>query len=198
MKALSFFYSIVLCLILTVADSTLARKTAFDGAWEVVTKNGIDLKHRAVFMVESPYAFYTEFDVENKKFVGSLGGVIKVMANRIMLINEFNTWLPDQVGTTYQMVGLLKANQVTFTWLVDNEQVEMVCKRIDDGTSDLAGSWRITDRLRDGEMQVMRQGSRKTIKMITGTRFQWAAFNSESKQFSGTGGGTVEAGWKAH
>lgn len=46
--------------------------------------------------------------------------------------------------------------------------------------------------MREGEMQAMRQGPRKTIKMITGTRFQWAAFNPDTKQFSGTGGGTAE------
>ena len=40
-------------------------------------------------------------------------------------------------------------------------------------------------------MSAMTLGARKTIKMISGTRFQWAAFNSETKQFSGTGGGTV-------
>ncbi|MBO6761639.1 MAG: membrane or secreted protein, partial [Roseivirga sp.] len=63
--------------------------------------------------------------------------------------------------------------------------------RIDDGNSDLAGAWRITDRMRNGEMQAMQLGARKTIKMITGSRFQWAAFNPETKQFSGTGGGKV-------
>ena len=39
-------------------------------------------------------------------------------------------------------------------------------------------------------MQAMRMGSRKTMKVLSGTRFQWAAFNVETKEFSGTGGGT--------
>ena len=31
---------------------------------------------------------------------------------------------------------------------------------------------------------------RKTMKIVSGTRFQWIAYNTETKQFSGTGGGT--------
>ena len=192
MKALSTLLSVTICFLFTSIDTMKNRNTVFDGAWEVVTMNGEQLGHRGVFMVEAPYAFYTEFDVEEKKFVGSLGGGIEVVANRIMFTNEFNTWMPEEIGKTYQMTGKLQADLVTFTWPVGDSVVEMVAKRIDDGVSDLAGSWRITDRMRDGEMKAMRQGPRKTIKMITGTRFQWAAFNPDTQQFSGTGGGTAE------
>lgn len=36
----------------------------------------------------------------------------------------------------------------------------------------------------------MQKGPRKTIKLLTGGRFQWVALNPETKQFFGTGGGT--------
>ena len=39
-------------------------------------------------------------------------------------------------------------------------------------------------------MDIHQTGPRKTLKMLTGTRFQWFAINPETKQFSGTGGGT--------
>ena len=32
-----------------------------------------------------------------------------------------------------------------------------------------------------------------TVKILSGDRFQWAAFNYETKEFSGTGGGTYTA-----
>jgi hypothetical protein len=38
-------------------------------------------------------------------------------------------------------------------------------------------------------MAEMRPGARKTIKILSGTRFQWAAINSETGDFFGTGGG---------
>lgn len=37
---------------------------------------------------------------------------------------------------------------------------------------------------------MMQRGPRKTIKLLTGSRFQWVAINPQTKQFSGTGGGT--------
>ena len=45
--------------------------------------------------------------------------------------------------------------------------------------------------IRDGETQ-LRDTSRprKTMKILSGTRFQWIAYNTETKQFMGTGGGT--------
>ena len=48
-------------------------------------------------------------------------------------------------------------------------------------------SGRINDRkteLRDTDQP------RKTMKILSGTRFQWIAYNTETKQFMGTCGGT--------
>jgi hypothetical protein len=42
----------------------------------------------------------------------------------------------------------------------------------------------------DGTIQKRTQGARKTMKILSGTRFQWIAYNNETKEFSGTGGGT--------
>lgn len=164
---------------------------ALEGAWELSTFNGTDLGHRGVLLIEAPYAFYTEFDVDQKKFVGSRGGSIEIIANRLFFNTEFDTWSEDQIGKRIEMTADLKANHVSLSYEVGEMTNTLVFNRIDDGTSDLAGSWRITDRMQNGNMQAMQLGARKTIKMITGTRFQWAAFNPETRQFSGTGGGRV-------
>jgi hypothetical protein len=44
--------------------------------------------------------------------------------------------------------------------------------------------------MQNGEMQPFQAGPRKTLKLISGTRFQWMAINTETKEFFGTGGGT--------
>ena len=55
----------------------------------------------------------------------------------------------------------------------------------------LAGAWRIREReSQPGQMTLIQQGPRKTIKWLSDTRFQWAAINTQTKQFFGTGGGT--------
>ncbi|HYH14177.1 MAG TPA: hypothetical protein VD794_03090, partial [Flavisolibacter sp.] len=63
--------------------------------------------------------------------------------------------------------------------------------RLDEGNAPLAGLWAITARKQNGELQPIHQtGTRKTVKILTGTRFQWAAIDPGTKQFMGTGGGT--------
>jgi hypothetical protein len=63
--------------------------------------------------------------------------------------------------------------------------------RIDKGEANLAGNWRITQREQNGQLTpIHTTGPRKTIKILSATRFQWAAINSETGEFFGTGGGT--------
>ena len=72
-----------------------------------------------------------------------------------------------------------------------------IWNRVDDGTpGQLAGAWLITGRKRDEEMTERKSGPRKTMKILSGTRFQWIAYNSETGDFMGTGGGkyTTEGG----
>ncbi|OEK07213.1 hypothetical protein BFP71_01660 [Roseivirga misakiensis] len=164
---------------------------ALEGAWEIQTVDGEKLDHRGVLLIESPYAFYTEFDIDSKKFVGSRGGAIQIMGDKISYTTEFNTWDKENVGTDYEVTASMNRKKATLEFKSSGDSFTMVLTRIDNGDGDLAGAWRITDRMRNGEMQAMRLGARKTIKMITGSRFQWVAFNPESKQFSGTGGGKV-------
>jgi hypothetical protein len=62
---------------------------------------------------------------------------------------------------------------------------------VDDGAAPLAGVWHITSRMQDGKLvPIHRTGTRKTLKILTGNRFQWVAIDPGAKQFSGTGGGT--------
>jgi hypothetical protein len=59
-----------------------------------------------------------------------------------------------------------------------------------DGPGKLAGAWLITGRYNNGEMSKITPGARRTMKILSGTRFQWIAYNVETKEFFGTGGGT--------
>jgi hypothetical protein len=78
----------------------------------------------------------------------------------------------------------ISGNKLSVEGLGDWQQV--------DGSNTLAAAnYRITGRMgNEGTVTTMQRGARKTIKLLTGTRFQWAAINPETKQFSGTGGGT--------
>ncbi len=57
----------------------------------------------------------------------------------------------------------------------------------------LNGAWLITGRKRDGNMVRRTPGDRKTMKILSSSRFQWIAFNTATGKFSGTGGGSYTA-----
>ena len=65
-------------------------------------------------------------------------------------------------------------------------------KRIDNGKpGKLEGAWLMSGRFRNGKKQMRKVDvPRKTMKLLSGKRFQWIAYNTETKQFMGTGGGT--------
>ncbi|MFD1079838.1 hypothetical protein, partial [Longispora fulva] len=44
-----------------------------------------------------------------------------------------------------------------------------------------------------GELRRSTPGARRTIKILGGDRFQWVAFNSDTGEFFGTGGGRYSA-----
>lgn len=164
---------------------------ALEGAWEMEIPGGQAGDMRTIMTLQAPYVFISIFNLEAKEFYGSQGGMVELLGNTIKYTVEFHTTDSNEIGKEYEIITELKRNQMIATIEVNGVKESVAYTRIDAGNSDLAGSWRITDRMRDGEMQAMRLGSRKTIKMITGTRFQWVAFDPSSKSFSGTGGGSV-------
>lgn len=89
---------------------------------------------------------------------------------------EFDTADPSRVGTS-RTVAMADA---TKGW-----------KRLDSGKPGaLEGAWVMTGRVRDGQASTRKPGARRTMKILSGTRFQWIAYNVETKEFFGTGGGT--------
>ncbi len=189
MLAIMFVSSLFLGLFSeTRSESNLSDIT---GAWNIESQNGQKRQYTGTLLMEDGYMFYTEYDVATRHFAGSLGGQYTYENGILNYTIEFNTWQPDSVGDEVEVTVSFKGKEMTVKQTINGMDLTTVYSQVDDGTGDLAGAWRITDRMRNGTMQAMRQGARKTIKMITGTRFQWAAFNPETKQFSGTGGGSV-------
>lgn len=87
--------------------------------------------------------------------------------------------------------------QVSFEITFDDRTLKIVgkndeWKRIDNGApGKLQGAWLMSGRIRDGKTQMRNTDRpRKTMKILSGTRFQWIAYNVATKEFKGTGGGT--------
>ena len=98
---------------------------------------------------------------------------------------EFNTADRSQVTKTYALAFQQQQNKLSFSYA----GIDMPWQQVDDARQGLSGNWKIIGREQDGKIAEMRPGARKTIKILSGTRLQWAAINTETGDFFGTGGG---------
>ena len=156
------------------------------GAWESFStmENGDRVRNVVIFA--DGYQVLSTYNAETGKFIHTNGGTWKLDGNMMTEKVEFNTDNPDRVGT-----------EVSFQISVSENEIEIIgmsekFKRIDNGQpGQLQGAWLMSGRIRDGQTQVRDTNvPRKTMKILSGTRFQWIAYNTETKQFMGTGGGT--------
>ena len=153
------------------------------GAWQLVEPSG------ATVMLTFADAYLMQTTYEPNRFVGSRGGKCQQTADQLRLTVEFDTQDSSRVGQT-ETYGLTLRNGKLV--LNDPAGTSRTFSRVDDPSAQtpLAGLWRITGRANDaGQITTMARGARKTLKLLTGSRFQWAAINPQTKQFSGTGGG---------
>lgn len=156
------------------------------GAWEqtYTTENGEQLKSIVIFT--DGYQVISVYDAKTGKFKSTNGGTWKLEGDTMTEKVEFNTTNAERVGS-----------EVSFKIAVTDSILsivgtEMQLKRIDNGTpGKLQGAWLMSGRVRDGKTQERDTSRpRKTMKILSGTRFQWIAYNTETKEFKGTGGGT--------
>ena len=162
------------------------------GAWSTKIIDG-DNTYTCIKTYTPDYFIYAVYSLADKKFVSAGGGTWQMTNEGLNELYEFNTKNPELVGTTKRITTSAHDADPLVTEVYNGSELERhIWKQLDNGKSPLFGAWRITERERSGQMSAMRLGPRKTLKILSGTRFQWAAFNVETKEFFGTGGGTYE------
>lgn len=174
-------YPAVFFFFIAVASFSQKNKTALNGAW--MLQNG---NEEQVLLFADGYFTHTTYDKVNKQFIQTRGGTASVDKNDVTVLYEFDTRDKESIGKTILYSYSLNNNRLSLSLNEKNETWE----RLDDGSTGLTGLWAITARRQGGELVPIHQtGTRKTIKILTGTRFQWAAIDPGTKQFMGTGGG---------
>ncbi len=142
-------------------------------------------------MMEDGYFTVAYFNTADKKFMGTFGGTYATSNGKLLQNFEYNTLDSTTVGTTNSLSYTLKDAQLQLNGTRQDGNMQQTWAKINDSniTSPLEGTWRITGRAgQDGTINPMRRGPRKTLKILSDNWFQWIAFNTETKQFSGTGG----------
>jgi len=156
------------------------------GAWEGyhTSENGKKLKSVAIFT--DGYQVISVYEADSGKFVSCNGGTWELDGNTMTEKIEFDSATPERIGTEVSFEVNITDNSLE---IVDGN---MKLTRIDKGEpGELQGAWLMSGRVRDGKEQLRdTSGPRKTMKILSGTRFQWIAYHIDNKQFLGTGGGT--------
>jgi len=167
-----------------LASDLKAQETDINlvGAWQ----RGPE-ENRIIWINSEKYFAAVVYNVKENKFLGTCGGTWRVDGNSFVEVHEFNTMKPELIGTELRNTIGMKEGKLVFKLKEGDEE----WTRIDDGNpGKLAGAWLITGRVNNGQVSRRTPGPRKTMKILSGTRFQWIAYNSETKDFSGTGAGT--------
>ena len=176
----------IIFLIIYTLLVTNTNAQSFIGAWERNhnSENGEELKSVVIF--SDGYQAISTYESKSGKFINSNGGTWELMGDTMTEKVEFDTNNPDRVGS--EVTFKVKITETTMSIV----GTDMEFQRIDDGLPGyLKGAWLMAGRVRDGKKQLRNtSGPRKTMKLLSGKRFQWIAYNTESKKFMGTGGGT--------
>ena len=123
-------------------------------------------------IIDNNYLVMTSYKVDSNKFIKTIGGFYNKKGNRFNMSLEFNSNFKNDSISKIEIEK--KAN-----W-----------KKISLKENDLQGKWLMVGRVRNGNEQRRNLNRpRKTMKLLINGYFQWIAFNTETFQFSGSGGG---------
>lgn len=159
------------------------NEKALQGAWSF-TQDGDNY----IMLVQDGYCMFTQYNLANKKFILTTGGPYTIENGLLKVQVQFNSADKNSAGKTREYTFIVRENEL-ITNTMDGS-ISFTWKRIDSGDKHLAGNWRITQRKQGDQMVDIPLRARRTLKLLTATRFQWAAINVETGEFFGTGGGT--------
>lgn len=174
-------------IIVSIFISLMTQAQSPIGAWESITVSETGDSLRNIVIFADGYQALSVYNVSSGKFIHSNGGTWKLKGDTMIEKVEFHTDKPALIGAENRFKVAITNDSLK---IIGTKNVSF--NKIDDGKPGaLHGAWLMYGRVNEGNEQ-LRDTSvpRKTMKILSGTRFQWIAFNTETKEFLGTGGGT--------
>ncbi|MBT8270489.1 MAG: membrane or secreted protein [Bacteroidia bacterium] len=163
-----------------------AQSQVLIGAWETTITTDSGDKIRNVVIFSDGFQVSTNYYADTGKFIVTNGGSWEIDGEMLTETVEFDTRDSTRVGTKIKFKISIDDNKLSA------DEYDIIWTRIDNGEPGaLQGAWLMSGRVRDGVIRTRDTNRpRKTMKILSGSRFQWIAYNTETKQFMGTGGGT--------
>ena len=169
--------------------TTMVQAQNIKGAWRMGDPKG----KNAVLIIDSNYLVFSQYDLAGKEFDYTEGGTFNLKDGELVYTSEFHSKKAERVGEVETWKVKSKGKKLELT---TSGNKKLTLDRIDSSSSPMAGVWHITGRVQEGSdkmVKIHQTGTRKTIKVLSDTRFQWIAIDPAAKGFYGTGGGVYTA-----
>ncbi|MEJ6980408.1 hypothetical protein WG906_08095 [Pedobacter sp. P351] len=176
---------IAMLLLLTSLKSTRLDPRDIIGAWQYgpATDRTVMIATDRVFTV-------AKYNIPGKKLISSYGGTWRMDGNKLLQKIEWNSVDTSQVGKEISLAIQLEKGK-----LIVKEKSESWSRADNGKPGELAGAWIISGNYINDK--VTKRASplfpRRTMKILSGTRFQWIAYNVKTRQFINAGGGSYTA-----
>ena len=162
---------------------------ALGGSWQLTHEGGLPVGDRQTVAIFSDDYFTFGSYHPDGRFMGAGGG--SYVRTGAELRRTFDFFTDDAQRVRREQTLRLALTDTVMEWSGADVPAQRWRRLPADETS-LSGAWTFAARVdAQGQSDARRTpGPRQTVKMVGGGRFQWAAFNWETKEFMGTGGGT--------
>lgn len=182
---------LILPLLFFVASLTAQN---LEGSWKMSHQNGKPVTDKEIVKIfQDGYFSFGAKELDGDKFISAGGGEYTLNDNYYTEEFDFNTEKPEIVGQVTDYSLDVVDGKLVISAEIEGKSLVEIWEKLSDQKNDLTGNWVMTGRKREGEISRNTPGARRTIKILSGGRFQWVAFNSETKEFMGTGGGIYTA-----
>ena len=146
-------------------------------------------KRNYLLLITESYMVHTVYDTNPAKFITTMGGYYTTEEDSLKVKLEFNVDFEKTGARVYSANIGFQDGQLIF-----NENESLRYTREPEVDQPLDGLWLFAARGPDtGQERRGDSQPRKTLKFLSEGHFQWIAYNVDTMEFSGTGGGKYAA-----
>ncbi|MFS4466520.1 hypothetical protein [Maribacter sp. 2210JD10-5] len=139
--------------------------------------------------ISDDYFIYSEYEVSPPKFIRTLGGFTETYKDKLFVLLEFNSNYTNDSIRKLDLMFNVEDENLQLHWF---DTLDF--KKLRTKNQDLDGHWLFATRGPDnGQERRGERNTRKTLKVLQDVHFQWIAYDSESLDFKGTGGGSFSS-----
>lgn len=168
-------------------DVKKINSKALIGAWTTSFLNEENQEVTLTTIITEKHFVQTAYNLKEKRFDQTFGGTWSTDVNYFIFQYEFSSSDNSKVGKKERLKVEINENNLKF----GNKNI--IWTKIDNGNSnELTGAWLFATNDLSSDTRRGEQESRKTMKILSDTRFQWIAYDTTNGQFIATGGGKFE------